>query len=131
MTKLIADHRFAGTRSIFYSVASDDVHNPTSIQWAAPYTGEIITFPAQVPSEFLHALQGKEASERTAYAADGSILYAMDENSLQLLAAQNLVACAITFDHLVDNIQENLLCLTSTRKLTKGHTDGTSPARFP
>jgi hypothetical protein len=78
MTKLIADHRFAGTSSIFYSVAPDDVHNPTTIRWAAPYTGEM-TFPAQVPSEFSHALQGKDASERTAYAADGSILYAMDE----------------------------------------------------
>jgi hypothetical protein len=113
-TKLIADHRYAGPGSIFYSMAPDDVHNPTTIRWAAPYTGEH-TFPAQVSPEFLGALRGRQPSERTARAADGSILFEMDETSLQLLAAKNPVACAITFDHLVENVRENLLRLTNGR----------------
>ena len=33
----------------------------------------------------------------------------MDEASLQLLAAKNPIACAITFDHLVENVRTNLI----------------------
>ena len=108
MTKLIADHRYAGPSSIFYSVAPDDVHNPTAIRWASPYTGET-TFPATISPEFVAALQGITPIERTALAADGTVSFAMDEASLQLLAAKNPIACAITFDHLVENVRTNLI----------------------
>lgn len=114
MTKLIADHRYGGPGSIFYSIAPDDVHNPTTIRWATPYTGEH-TFPAQVLPEFIGALQGRQPSERTVRAADGSILFAMDETSLQLLAAKNPIASAITFHHLMQNVRENLLGVTAGR----------------
>ena len=118
MTKLIADHRYAGPSSIFYSVAPDDVHNPNSLRWAAPFTGEE-TFPAKPPDEFFKALKGQQPSERTSYADDGSVSFAMDETSLQLLAAKNPIACAISFDHLLDNIHTNLIGLTSSRKSDK------------
>jgi hypothetical protein len=36
MTILIADTRYAGPSSIFYSISPDDVHYPTSIRWAIP-----------------------------------------------------------------------------------------------
>jgi hypothetical protein len=114
MTKLIADHRYAGPSSIFYSVAPDDVHNLNTLRWASAFTGEE-TFPAKLPVEFLKALRGQQPSERTAYTADGSVSFAMDETSLQLQAAKNPIACAISFDHLVDNIRTNLLGLTSSR----------------
>jgi hypothetical protein len=114
MTKLIADHRYAGPSSIFYSVAPDDVHNVMSLLWAFPFTGDN-TFPAKQPPEFYKALRGQQPSERTAYADDGSVTFAMDETTLQLQAAKNPIACAITFDHLLDNVQTNLLGLTCTR----------------
>jgi hypothetical protein len=123
-TKLIADDRHTGPGSIFFSIAPDDVHNPTTIRWAAPYTGEH-TFPAQVLPEFLGALRGAQPLERTARAADGSVLFAMDETSLQLLAAKNPVACAITFNHLMENVRENLLRLTNKR--LKDHPMTTRP----
>ncbi len=119
MAKLIADHRYAGPSSIFYSVAPDDVHNPNSVRWAAPFRSEE-TFPAKPPEEFFKALKGQQPSERTAYADDGSVLFAMDnETSLQLLAAKNPIACAITFDHLLGNTHTNLIGLTSSRKSDK------------
>jgi hypothetical protein len=114
MSKLIADHRYAGPSSMFISVAPDDVHNATAIRMGTPYTGEN-TFPALVPPEFLAALRGQEPSERTASSADGSITYAMDETSLQLFAAKNPIACAITFNHLVANVRTNLLGLSNER----------------
>jgi hypothetical protein len=114
MSKLIADHRYAGPSSMFISVAPDDVHNATAIRMGTPYTGEN-TFPASVPPEFLAALRGQEPSERTASSADGSITYAMDETSLQLFAAKNPIACAITFNHLVANVRTNLLGLSNER----------------
>ena len=114
MSKLIADHRYAGPSSMFISVAPDDVHNATAIRMGTPYTGEN-TFPALVPPEFLAALRGQEPSERTASSADGSITYAMDETSLQLFAAKNPVACAITFNHLIANVNTNLLGLSNGR----------------
>lgn len=40
----------------------------------------------------------------------------MDEAHLQLLAARNPVACAISFEHLIENIRDNLLCASSSRK---------------
>jgi hypothetical protein len=115
VTKLYADHRTYGSSSVFYSVAPDDVHNPMTIRWAWPYTGPT-TFPAKPPAEFLQALQGRQPSERTAYDNDGRISFAMDETSLQRLAAKNPVACAIHFDHLVDNVRTNLLGLSRDRK---------------
>jgi len=115
MAKLIADHRYSGPSSMFISVAPDDVHNATAIRMGTPYTGEG-TFPALVPPEFLAALRGQKPSERTASAADGSITYAMDETSLQLFAAKNPVACAITFNHLIANVNTNLLGLSNERK---------------
>ena len=118
MTKLIADHRYAGPSSIFYSVAPDDVHNPTAIRWASPYTGET-TFPATISPEFVAALQGITPIERTALAADGTVSFAMDEASLQLLAAKNPIACAITFDHLVENVRTNLIGWSDGRLVDK------------
>jgi hypothetical protein len=115
MAKLIADHRYAGPSSVFISAAPDDVHNPEAIRWAAPYTGDD-NFPAIKPTEFKSALQGRDPSERTVLAADGTVAYAMDETSLQLLAAKNPVACAITFYHLIDNVRTNLLGWSSGRK---------------
>ncbi len=103
--KLIADHRYTGP---------DDVHNPTTIRWAMPYLGEA-SIPAIVTPEFLQALRGNQASERTALNEDGSVLHAMDETSLQLLAAKNPIACAITFDHLVQNMRKNLIGATNDR----------------
>jgi hypothetical protein len=114
VAKLIADHRYAGPSSVFFSTAPNDVHNPAAICWAAPYTGDA-TFPANPPPEFKKALQGRDPSERTVLAADGTVTYSMDETSLQLLAAKNPVACAITFHHLVDNIRTNLLGWSSGR----------------
>ncbi len=114
LSKLIADHRYAGPSSIFHSVAPDDVHNATGIRWSMPCTGEN-KFPAQVPGEFLTALRGQTSLERTAYATDGSVSYAMDEASLQLLAAKNPIACALVFNHLIDNVRTNLIGLSSER----------------
>jgi hypothetical protein len=113
LSKLIADHRYAGPSSIFHSVAPDDVHNATGIRWSMPYLGEN-EFPAQVPDEFLKALRGQTSMERTANATDGSV-YAMDENSLQLLAAKNPIACALVFNHVIDNVRTNLIGLSSER----------------
>jgi hypothetical protein len=39
----------------------------------------------------------------------------MDETSLQLLAAKNPVACAITFSHLANNVRKNLIGLSNDR----------------
>jgi hypothetical protein len=114
MRKLIADHRFAGPSSVFFSAAPDDVHNPEAIRWAAPYTGDD-KFPAYKPTEFKSAFQGRDPSERTVLVADGTVAYIMNETSLQLLAAKNPVACAITFHHLIDNVRTNLLGWSSGR----------------
>jgi hypothetical protein len=114
LSKLIADHRYAGPSSIFYSVAPDDVHNATGIRWSIPYTGPK-AFPAVVPADFLAALRGQTATERTSYAPDGSVSFAMDETSLQHLAAKNPIACALVFQHLIDNVHTNLIGLSSER----------------
>jgi hypothetical protein len=114
MSKLIADHRYAEPSSIFYSVAPDDVHNPTVIRYAMPYRGDT-SFPAQVTPEFLQALRGSQPSERTTFDEDGRISFAMNETSLQLLAAKNPIACAITFDHLVQNMHKNLIGVANDR----------------
>ncbi len=79
-----------------------------------PYTGEK-DFPAKVKPEFLAALRGQTFMERTAYATDGSVEFAMDEASLQLLAAKNPIACALVFNHLIDNVCTNLIGLSSKR----------------
>ena len=114
LSKLIADHRYAGPSSIFQSVAPDDVHNATGIRWSMPYTGEK-KFPAEVTSEFLKALRGQTSMERTVAATDNSVSFAMDETSLQLLAAKNPIACALVFDHVIDNVRTNLIGLSSER----------------
>ena len=114
LSKLIADHRYAGPSSIFQSVAPDDVHNATGIRWSMPYTGEK-KFPAEVTSEFLEALRGQTSKERTVEATDNSVSFAMDETSLQLLAAKNPIACALVFDHVIDNVRTNLIGLSSER----------------
>jgi hypothetical protein len=49
------------------------------------------------------------------YAPDGSKPFAMDETTLQLLAAKNPIACAVTFDHLVQNVGVNLIGLSNDR----------------
>jgi hypothetical protein len=115
MAKLIADSRYGGPSSIFYSVSPDDVHNATTIRWATPYTGAN-SFPALSPPGFFQALRGNTTAERMAFAPDGLHTFAMDETSLQLLAAKNPIACAITFDHLVQNVHLNLIGLSSDRK---------------
>ena len=79
-----------------------------------PYTGEK-KFPAKVEPDFLAALRGQTSMERTAYATDGSVSFAMDETSLQLLAAKNPIACALVFDHVIDNVRRNLIGLSSER----------------
>ena len=112
--KLIADCRHFGPSSVFYSYAPDDVHNATTIRWATPYTGAN-SFPALSPLSFLQALRGTTTAERMAFAPDGLHPVPMDETSLQLLAAKNPVACAITFDHLVQNVRKNLIGLCSDR----------------
>ena len=114
LSKLIADHRYAGPSSIFLSVAPDDVHNPTGIRWSMPYTGPD-KFPAIASAEFLTALRWQTAVERTTYAADGSVSFAMDESSLQLLASKNPVACALVFNDLIENVRGNLIGLSSER----------------
>jgi hypothetical protein len=113
MTKLIADTRYLGPSSIFYSMSPDDVHNATTIRWAMPYISHD-AFPAKIQADFFNALRGTEASERMAYAPNGRI-FPMDETSLQLLAAKNPVACAITFHHLTQNVRENLIGTSSNR----------------
>jgi len=113
MTKLIADTRYLGPSSIFYSMSPDDVHNATTIRWAMPYISHD-AFPAKIQPDFFNALRGTEASERMAYAPNGRI-FPMDETSLQLLAAKNPVACAITFHHLTQNVRENLIGTSSNR----------------
>ncbi len=50
-----------------------------------------------------------------AFAPDGLRPVPMDETSPQLLAAKNPVACAITFDDLVQNVRKNLIGLSSDR----------------
>ena len=77
-----------------------------------PYTGEK-DFPAELKPEFLKALRGQTSMERTAN--DGSVEFAMDETSLQLLAAKNPIACALVFNHLIDNVRTNLIGLSSER----------------
>ena len=114
LSKLIADHRYAGPSSIFYSVAPDDVHNTTGIRWSMPYKGAD-KFPAILPADFLTALRGRNPKERTAYATDGSAPLGMDETSLQHLAAKNPVACALVFDHLVENVRTNLIGVSNER----------------
>jgi hypothetical protein len=78
-----------------------------------PYTGEE-HFPAKVKPKFLEALRGQTSTERTAHDTDGSV-YAMDETSLQLLAAKNPIACALVFNHSIDNVRTNLIGLSSER----------------
>ena len=79
-----------------------------------PYTGPD-KFPAIASAEFLTALRGQTAVELTTYAADGSVSFAMDESSLQLLAANNPVACALVFNDLIENVRANLIGLSSER----------------
>ena len=112
--KLIADTRYAGPSSIFYSVSPDDVHNDTTIRLATPHTS-CNSFPAQVDPGFYNALRGGGLRERMAYAPDGLHTLAMDETSLQLLAAKNPVACAMAFEHLVRNVRGNLIGLANDR----------------
>lgn len=108
MTKLMAVHRYAGPSSIFYSVAPDDVHNATRIRWSMPFTGPGCE-AQHLPAAWLTALQGQQPSERIVHGADGEVVYDANEVQLQREAACNPVACAITFDHLLENVRENLL----------------------
>ena len=47
--------------------------------------------------------------------AEGEVEYSADEAQLQREAAKNPIACAITFDHLLENVRENLLRRSSRR----------------
>ena len=118
MTKLLAMHRYAGPASIFYTVAPDNVHNVTTIQWSFPFTS-YHSFPAVVSHEWLAALQGQEPRQRMVLRDDGTVAHRLDESSLQRLAGQNPVAEAITFDLLFSNVRENLLRNAPTRLANK------------
>lgn len=85
------------------------VHNQLAIRWSFPFAGAS-SFPASVPDDFVQALQGRQPSERVVG------LHKMDEGTLQQLAARNPVASTISFDFLIENIRDNLLCATSRRK---------------
>ena len=113
-TKLLADTRFAGPSSIFISVSPDDVHNAMTIRLASPHTSST-SFPAKPDPGFYKALSRGTTTERMAYTPDGLHTFPMDETSLQLLAAKNPVACAITFEHLVQNVHSNLIGITADR----------------
>ena len=114
MTKLMAAHRYCGPSSIFYSIAPDDVHNVSRIRWSQPFTGPGCV-AQRLPATWLAALQGQQQSERIVRDAEGEVEYSADEAQLQREAAKNPIACAITFDHLLENVRENLLRRSSRR----------------
>ena len=118
MTKLMAAHRYAGPASIWYSIAPDGVHNETTLRWSAPFTG-YTTFPGNVTAEWREALRGQQPSERVVRSADGEILHCLDEATLQSTAARNPVAEAVTFDHLLENVRDNLFRNSAVHLTTK------------
>ena len=106
-TKLMAAHRYAGPASTWYSIAPDGVHSELTLRWSAPFVG-YDAFPAVVSDEWRAALQGQAPSERVVRDAAGAVRHRLDEATLQASAARNPVAEAVTFQHLLTNVRENL-----------------------
>ena len=122
MTYIIANHRYFGPGSIFYTYAPDDVHDLDVIRYAHAYTckGE---FPETVPLEYLRALQGQSNrnDQRVCKGKEGEndvVLLDMRDRAVQrLLAANNPIACAAIFEHITENVRENLLGSHGKRKI--------------
>ena len=52
ITYIIANHRYFGAASTFYTYAPDDVHAMDVIRWAYAYAGEG-AFPETVPQAYI------------------------------------------------------------------------------
>ena len=64
-TRVHRPHWQEGAGSIFYSIAPDDVHNPTGIRHSFPYQGhEAGSFPCEPSAAFESALRGQTSAER-------------------------------------------------------------------
>ena len=111
----IGHHREVGAGSVFVTIAPDDVHNPDTIRYCAPYEGPDV-YPAVIPPRWLSALQGSDDDERIVYDDDGVLEYDMSEARLQLLAASNPVACALIFNRTIENVRATLLRVNKKRK---------------
>ena len=92
----------------FYTYGPDDVHDMRVIQLATPYTDQH-SFPAIVPDKYKKALAGATDTERVVRSEDGSIEFDFRERALQSLAARNPCACAVVFNHISENVRDNLL----------------------
>ena len=108
MTFLMAMHRANGAGNVFYSAAPDDVHSILGIRYSHPFAGPD-AFPAVTPEPFLEALRAQRDSERVVGGFD------MREDALQTLAAKNPIATTLAFSHIVQNLGNNLIGLSSSR----------------
>jgi len=108
ITRLYAMFRNAGGAMFFYTYAPDDVHDMRVIRLAPPYTDQH-SFPAIVPDKYKKALAGATDTERVVRSEDGSIEFDFRERALQSLAARNPCACAVVFNHISENVRDNLL----------------------
>ena len=109
MTFYMAMHRADGAANIFYSAAPDDVHSILSILYSDAYKGPT-AFPAKPPDAFFQALRAPRDNERDVGGFD------MREDTLQTLAGRNPIATTLNFQHVKENLRDNLIGLSSTRK---------------
>ena len=120
ITYIIANHRYFGAASTFYTYAPDDVHAMDVIRWAYAYAGKG-AFPETVPQAYIDALQGQsdKGDQRVYQDKDSGDVFDMRNKALQQLAADNPIACAAIFEHITENVRENLLCRKSKRLADK------------
>lgn len=108
LSDLYALSRRYGSPSVFWTVAPDDVHHPTSLRLSARFRSND-TFPA-APEEFLERIRRGEVVESELLGkADIDVEVPLRESTLQALAAQNPVATSLTFHLLVQSVFKVLL----------------------
>ena len=104
ITSFINLQRNHSTPSIFYSLSTDDVHDPIGIRWSHRFKG-YEKFPdhaCEDYSSFQQALRGGDMTSRYVGKFD------MTENILQTLAAHNPIATALSYQYKKDKVWKYL-----------------------
>ena len=112
VTKEMAVARHHSPSSNFWTVAPHDVHHPLSVRLAHPWRG-YNQFPSTAPPGFSASLLVGRAR------ADAPAGFEADEDSLQMLAARNPVACMLMHTKLIRTVESDIFQVVHTRDRKK------------
>ena len=90
------------------------------VRWSHAYKGEGV-FPHTLgggEGALLAAMRAPTPAARKATAQDGTE-YDFTEAAMQRTASKNPVACAVMFQHLIENVRQNLLGATQDRLMNE------------